>query len=309
MDMVLEEFDAARLTREEADTVRPLVAVNRNKLTLQIAQDPAPMYSDRLKLRQVLLNLLGNAAKFTEDGEIVLSLGQRRAADIICLAFTVRDTGRGIAEVGARHPVRALHAGRPRAGPPAPASASPSPAASVASWAARSRVISTPGAGSIFTVTVPAATPACARRARGDARKPHSMDRTGDSRGSAACSSRSRRSSIRRPAGPPPPSTVTVPVSYRGVREERLVAPAQGPRCGWTRRPASSRSTAPAIRRDRVDAPRFQPPRLACAGAHLGPCSSDCRTSRRSSHIQRDIARSRAARPTRLSPAAGADQS
>ena len=98
MDMVLEEFDAARLTREVADTVRPLVAANRNKLTLQIAQDPAPMYSDRLKLRQVLLNLLGNAAKFTENGEIWLSLGQRSAADVNCLVFTVRDTGRGIAE-------------------------------------------------------------------------------------------------------------------------------------------------------------------------------------------------------------------
>ncbi|MCY1012313.1 ATP-binding protein [Nannocystis pusilla] len=98
MDMVLEEFDAARLTREVADTVRPLVAANRNKLTLHIERDPAPMYSDRHKLRQVLLNLLGNAAKFTEDGEIALSLGQRSAADVICLVFTVRDTGRGIAK-------------------------------------------------------------------------------------------------------------------------------------------------------------------------------------------------------------------
>ncbi|PCC69836.1 Signal transduction histidine kinase [Nannocystis exedens] len=98
MDMVLEEFDAAKLAREVVDTVRPLVAANRNKLALQIDQDPAPMYSDRHKLRQVLLNLLGNAAKFTEDGEIVLSLGQRSAENIICLVFTVRDTGRGIAE-------------------------------------------------------------------------------------------------------------------------------------------------------------------------------------------------------------------
>ncbi|WAS92886.1 ATP-binding protein [Nannocystis punicea] len=98
MDMVLEEFDAAKLTREVAETIRPLVAVNRNKLSVEIEQSPAPIYNDRHKLRQVLLNLLGNAAKFTEDGEIVLGLKQRSAAGLICLVFTVRDTGRGIAE-------------------------------------------------------------------------------------------------------------------------------------------------------------------------------------------------------------------
>ncbi|HEY8379300.1 MAG TPA: ATP-binding protein [Nannocystis sp.] len=98
MDLVLEDFDAARLVQEVADVVRPMIAANRNRLVVEIEEDPAPMYSDRVKLRQALLNLLGNAAKFTQDGEVALGLKQRTAAGLICLVFTVRDTGPGIPE-------------------------------------------------------------------------------------------------------------------------------------------------------------------------------------------------------------------
>jgi signal transduction histidine kinase len=140
-----------------ADTIRPLVAVNRNKLSLEIEQSPAPIYNDRHKLRQVLLNLLGNAAKFTDNGEIVLGLEQRSAAGLICLVFTVRDTGRGIAEAALANLfepfTQVLDAGSRRT-------------TGTGLGLAISRrfcrlmggeigVTSTPGAGSTFTVTVP----------------------------------------------------------------------------------------------------------------------------------------------------------
>jgi signal transduction histidine kinase len=98
MDMVLEDFDAAKLVREVAEVVRPMIAANRDRLVVEIDEDPAPMYTDRVKLRQALLNLLGNAAKFTQDGEVTIGLKQRTAAGLICLVFTVRDTGPGIPE-------------------------------------------------------------------------------------------------------------------------------------------------------------------------------------------------------------------
>jgi PAS domain S-box-containing protein len=61
--------------------------------------DQACVVGDDRKLRQVLLNLLGNAVKFTDQGKIELSIRQRDD----CYAFTVTDTGPGISEQGLRH--------------------------------------------------------------------------------------------------------------------------------------------------------------------------------------------------------------
>src|SRR5690606_26383704 len=156
MDMVLEEFDAARLVREVAEVVRPMISAGRNRLIVEIADDPAPMYSDRLKLRQALLNLLGNAAKFTEGGEIVLGLRQRSAAAVICLVFTVRDTGPGIPEAA----LPSLFDPFTQAGGPARKAAGTGLGLAITKRFCRLMggeisVSSATGAGSIFTITVP----------------------------------------------------------------------------------------------------------------------------------------------------------
>ena len=58
---------------------------------------PLILVGDPMRLEQVLLNLIGNAIKFTEQGEVVLEIGKRsESADTIVLDFTVRDTGIGI---------------------------------------------------------------------------------------------------------------------------------------------------------------------------------------------------------------------
>src|SRR3712207_6197298 len=65
--------------------------------SIEVADDaPQSVVTDEQRLQQVLRNLLSNAFKFTEAGEIVLSM--ERAEDPYSVAFTVRDTGIGIPE-------------------------------------------------------------------------------------------------------------------------------------------------------------------------------------------------------------------
>ena len=69
-------------------------------LHLEVAADvPDALVGDALRLRQVLLNLLGNALKFTERGDVRLRVGVATALpDEVCLHFGVTDTGIGIAK-------------------------------------------------------------------------------------------------------------------------------------------------------------------------------------------------------------------
>jgi len=71
-ELFLETFELAELVRGVESTVTPLVAKNRNELNVVLEGDPGTMTADVTKVRQVLLNLLSNAAKFTENGHIEL---------------------------------------------------------------------------------------------------------------------------------------------------------------------------------------------------------------------------------------------
>jgi PAS domain S-box-containing protein len=71
-ELFLESFDLAELVRGVASTVTPLVTRNGNELNVVLEGDPGLMTADVTKVRQVLLNLLSNAAKFTENGHIEL---------------------------------------------------------------------------------------------------------------------------------------------------------------------------------------------------------------------------------------------
>ena len=72
----------------------PLVAKNRNTLTMDEVPTDIVAYADKVKLRQILINLLGNANKFTKDGRI--TLGAIKTRDEVRLS--VSDTGIGISE-------------------------------------------------------------------------------------------------------------------------------------------------------------------------------------------------------------------
>jgi PAS domain S-box-containing protein len=92
MELYLETVDLAKLMNDVATTVKPLIERNGNRLELIQRNEPGSMQADATRLRQVLLNLLSNAAKFTEKGVITLE-SERVNGSMI---FRVRDTGVGM---------------------------------------------------------------------------------------------------------------------------------------------------------------------------------------------------------------------
>ena len=74
MSVLVEEFDVNDLISQVASVVQPLMAKNGNRLEVDAASGLGRMRSDQTKLRQNLFNLLSNAAKFTRDGTISLSV-------------------------------------------------------------------------------------------------------------------------------------------------------------------------------------------------------------------------------------------
>ena len=75
---------------------KPRIASSNLRYALEIAGDvPQWMHTDKHRLTQILVNLLGNAIKFTESGQVLLQVS-RQTPDLI--RFTVRDTGIGISE-------------------------------------------------------------------------------------------------------------------------------------------------------------------------------------------------------------------
>lgn len=94
MDVFLETFELKPLIKGVIESVAPLVTANGNHLELRVDRAVAGMHTDQTKLRQILLNLLSNACKFTQDGSITVEAGLSPAADELVLS--VRDTGIGM---------------------------------------------------------------------------------------------------------------------------------------------------------------------------------------------------------------------
>src|SRR5438093_4934985 len=74
MELHLESFDVPTLIRDVTSTIRPLVAQKANALVVDCPEDIGSMRTDLVKVRQSLFNLLGNANKFTNQGEIRLEV-------------------------------------------------------------------------------------------------------------------------------------------------------------------------------------------------------------------------------------------
>ncbi|HEX7327703.1 MAG TPA: ATP-binding protein [Casimicrobiaceae bacterium] len=95
-ELVWETVDSRALLDEVADTARPLMRKNANAFAVDCARSVGLIECDSVRLKQVLLNLLANAAKFTRDGRVRLRLRQEHAAGRDWQLFEISDTGIGM---------------------------------------------------------------------------------------------------------------------------------------------------------------------------------------------------------------------
>jgi len=96
------EFAVRECVEGALDLLSPRVAEKGLDLLYEVADGvPGSVRGDPTRLRQILVNLLGNAVKFTETGEVMLSVSAEPRADgRMALLFAVRDTGIGIPPEG-----------------------------------------------------------------------------------------------------------------------------------------------------------------------------------------------------------------
>jgi PAS domain S-box-containing protein len=96
MELYLESFQVDELLRGVTSIVQPLMDKNGNTLVVETSDDLGTMHADQTKVRQTLLNLLSNAAKFTDHGTVTLDV-RREARDAgDWLTFRVIDSGIGM---------------------------------------------------------------------------------------------------------------------------------------------------------------------------------------------------------------------
>ena len=96
MELYLETFDIAAMVKDVANTAGPTLGRTGNRFELNIPPDFGSMHADLTKVRQCVLNILSNAAKFTKDGTVTLDVSEEKRDGSPQILFRVTDTGIGI---------------------------------------------------------------------------------------------------------------------------------------------------------------------------------------------------------------------
>ena len=94
MELHIEEFEIENILKQVEATAKPLVEKNKNKFIIKSKTKKLKLQNDQTKLRQILFNLLSNAAKFTKEGTVTLTVSKNKNN----LTFAVTDTGIGMNE-------------------------------------------------------------------------------------------------------------------------------------------------------------------------------------------------------------------
>ena len=101
LELNVVKTDIIEMSENILDMVKNRAHKNNLELLLNIPPDlPKYVYADPVRLRQILVNLLGNAVKFTEQGEVEYSISveESEKEGHVSFTFSVRDTGIGISE-------------------------------------------------------------------------------------------------------------------------------------------------------------------------------------------------------------------
>jgi signal transduction histidine kinase len=96
MTIHAETFEVPTLLQDVMSTIQPLIEKNGNTLSLETGPELGDMHSDVTRVRQVLLNLLSNASKFTSKGTVTLGVRRERVDGASWIVFSVRDSGIGM---------------------------------------------------------------------------------------------------------------------------------------------------------------------------------------------------------------------
>ncbi|MZH14654.1 MAG: response regulator [Nitrospinae bacterium] len=96
MEFYSQNCNLKTLAEEVNQTVQPIINKNSNKLKVNLDKNLGSISVDITRLRQVLLNLLSNACKFTEKGEIVFTIMRKTINKADWINFTISDTGIGM---------------------------------------------------------------------------------------------------------------------------------------------------------------------------------------------------------------------
>ncbi len=101
MTLYPETFEVLPLIKNLVSTIKPTIEKNGSSLEIDADGELGTMYQDQTRVRQILLNLLSNASKFTKNGKITLKIRRENAvADIPSeiITFIVKDSGIGMTE-------------------------------------------------------------------------------------------------------------------------------------------------------------------------------------------------------------------
>ena len=110
LSLAPQRFTVAELLREVVDAVVPLLLRNDNRFELSVETELGEMIADTTRVRQILFNILSNAAKFTRQGAVTLAVARRPARQsdfnshaseleidcVECVEFTITDSGIGM---------------------------------------------------------------------------------------------------------------------------------------------------------------------------------------------------------------------
>ncbi|MCK5719053.1 MAG: response regulator [Thiomargarita sp.] len=98
MELFIEPVNIEELIDETASTIKPIIENQNNRFIINKPEYFANMQADVTKLRQMLLNLLSNAAKFTQQGKICFTIDYQTRTDGEWVIFCVTDDGIGITD-------------------------------------------------------------------------------------------------------------------------------------------------------------------------------------------------------------------